>query len=111
MDIEKEPLACNVLAIPASERALHTSNWERLAARITGVQALPDGYAFQFAPSDDTLMLMAQVIARERLCCPFFSFDVALESHGGPMRLKLSGRDGVKQFIEAEFARVFASAR
>lgn len=38
-----------------------------------------------------------------RLCCPFFDFVVELERNGGPLWLKLIGRDGIKPFIQAEF--------
>src|SRR6185436_16363361 len=39
---------------------------------------------------------------RERLCCPFFTFEIVAEREGGPLWLNLRGRKGVKAFINAE---------
>lgn len=108
MNSETTPLACNMLAIPAAERAEHMANWQRLTANAVGVKALTDGYAFQFQPNEETLTSIAQVIRRERLCCPFFRFCVSVEPEGGPMVLALTGRAGVRLFIEAEFAPVLS---
>ena len=47
-------------------------------------------------------MKVAEFIANERLCCPFFGFTVEIEPEGGALWLHLTGRDGVKPFIQAE---------
>lgn len=47
-------------------------------------------------------MKVAEFIANERLCCPFFGFTVEVEPQGGVLWLHLTGRDGVKSFIQAE---------
>jgi hypothetical protein len=47
-------------------------------------------------------MKVAEFIANERLCCPFFGFTVEVEPQGGALWLHLTGRDGVKSFIQAE---------
>jgi hypothetical protein len=51
-----------------------------------------------------TYQLVAEWAAGERVCCPFFDIDLQAEREGGPLWLRLTGRDGVKQFIEAEGA-------
>jgi len=38
------------------------------------------------------------------LCCPFFDIDLRVEKEGGPLWLRLTGREGVKQFIKADFS-------
>ncbi|MBA2392489.1 MAG: hypothetical protein H0V70_07050 [Ktedonobacteraceae bacterium] len=38
-------------------------------------------------------------IANERLCCPFLHFTVEIEPHGGPFWLRLTGGEGVKEYI------------
>jgi hypothetical protein len=40
----------------------------------------------------------------ERACCPFFDIDMRLEREGGSLWLGLTGREGVKQFIQADGA-------
>ena len=47
--------------------------------------------------------LFRKWVAGERLCCPFFDIDVHVEREGGSLWLRLTGREGVKQFIRADF--------
>jgi hypothetical protein len=43
--------------------------------------------------------------AGERLCCPFFDIEVRMEREGGSVWLRLTGREGTKQFIRSDFTR------
>jgi hypothetical protein len=51
----------------------------------------------------DTILRAAEFISLERLCCPFFNFVLEVEPESGPLWLKMTGQDGVKQFLQAEF--------
>lgn len=64
---------------------------------------MPDGYAFRFPSKQSTILLASEFIARERLCCPFFTFELVIEPEDGPLWLRLRGAEGVKEFIKAEF--------
>jgi hypothetical protein len=66
------------------------------------IRELPDGYAFRFAVEPTLCLTVAEFMTLERLCRPFFSFSLELEREGGPMWLRLTGREGVKQFLQAE---------
>ena len=46
--------------------------------------------------------LLAEWIAQEHLCCPFFEIELRLEPEGGPAWMRLTGREGTKQFIQAD---------
>jgi len=39
----------------------------------------------------------------ESKCCPFFDFHIDLENEGKLVCLRLTGEEGIKQFIRAEF--------
>lgn len=94
------PFACDMSAIPPEERAQHMAAIEAVFGAVQEVRELPDGYSFRL---DSALLLqVADFIAKERLCCPFFGFTVHLEPEGGAMWLSLTGREGVKPFILAE---------
>ena len=69
---------------------------------VRRVDELPDGYAFSLPSETDALLLAAEFVALERLCCPFFDFRLEVEREGGEVRLILTGREGVKPFIQAE---------
>jgi len=67
----------------------------------TSVRELPDGFEFQYPSDMKTYQLVAEWAAGERVCCPFFEIDLRSEPEGGPLWLRLTGRDGVKEFIHA----------
>jgi len=68
------------------------------------VRELPNGYEFEYAADASTLQLMAAWAIGERACCPFFDIDMRLEREGGSLWLVVTGREGVKQFIQADGA-------
>ena len=99
---QESPFACNMLALDAEGRKRHKVVSERMRAAVKEVQDLPDGYAFRFPAEESTILLVSEFIARERLCCPFFRFELIAEGEDGPLWLRLRGREGVKEFIKAE---------
>jgi hypothetical protein len=48
--------------------------------------------------------MLTEWAAGERLCCPFFDIEIRMEREGGSVWLKLTGREGTKQFIEVDAA-------
>jgi hypothetical protein len=48
------------------------------------------------------LAVMAEFVANERLCCPFFGFEIAVERGGGPAWLRITGEGEAKRVLEAE---------
>lgn len=99
---QESPFTCNMLALDVEGRRRHKTVMEQMRAATNEVKVLPDGYAFRFAADQPTILLVSEFIARERLCCPFFTFEMVAEQEDGPLWLRLRGRKGVKKFIEAE---------
>ena len=100
---KQSPFSCNVFGMDSVQRQRWEVLIEHLAVAKQEVRELPDGYAFRFAPEPAMLKDLAEWIVYERLCCPFFDFEIAVEREGGPLWLRLKGRPGVKQFIRSEF--------
>ncbi len=97
--------ACNRFALTPQQRKRHFDELgPKLVSLKKNVRALPDGYDFEFPPDSDTVQLVAEWAVGERACCPFFDIDMRLEREGGSLWLALTGRDGVKQFIQADGA-------
>ena len=94
------PVACEMTAIPQAQRQAHIETSKELFSQIQEFRELENGYAFRFA--QDVLVKLAQFVELERLCCPFLNFVVEVEEDGGPVWLRLTGRDGVKAFIREE---------
>jgi hypothetical protein len=89
-------------AIAPEERGQHIAAIEAVFGAAQEIRELPDGYSFRLPNETPMLLRVADFIAKERLCCPFFGFAVQLEPEGGALWLSLTGREGVKPFILAE---------
>jgi hypothetical protein len=100
---QKSVFACNMLALNAKERARHIEVTRQLRTATKESLELPDGYGFRFSSDQPTILLVSEFIARERLCCPFFTFEMVVEPEDGPLWMRLRGTEGVKDFIRAEF--------
>jgi len=99
------PIACDLTAIPANEREEHETLAKQLFFEaIPERRELADGYAFQFRA--DEYPQLAEFIANERLCCPFFRFTLEVTPARGPIWLHITGGEGVKEFIQLEFTKV-----
>jgi hypothetical protein len=102
---QESPLACNRLALTPEQRKRHFEEvGPALRARKKGVQSLADGYEFEFPGDAETFRLAAEWAGGEHVCCPFFEISLHLAPEGGPLRIRVTGRDGVKQFMEADGA-------
>jgi len=100
--------ACDRKALSPEARKRHFGELgPALRAAHQQIRELPDGFEFAFPGDTATFRLAAEWAEGERLCCPFFNIDLRLEREGGPLWLRLTGREGVKQFIRADFAGWF----
>lgn len=100
---QKPVFACNMLALDVTARKRHIEVTKQLRAMMEQERELPDGYAFRFPSEQATILLVSEFIARERLCCPFFTLEMVVEPEDGPLWMRLRGAEGVKAFIRAEF--------
>ena len=99
------PLACNIGAMNATERHQYNALTEKVLAAVEGRTALPDGYALRIDRQRVSIAEIAKWIEFEQRCCPFFDFQLRLDRENGPVTLTLTGRKGVKEFLDAELKR------
>lgn len=102
MKKEPSPIACDMTAIAPEQRPQHMATIKRLFSLVEKMRELPDGYSFKLPNDSEVVLMAAEFISLERLCCPFFDFAIDIEREGGPFWLSLTGRQGVKPFIMAE---------
>jgi hypothetical protein len=95
---------CNVKALTPTERAHHKQLGEKLAALRKAIVETEKGYEFQFSPVNVTLAEVADWVAAESKCCPFFDFHIDVERSGSLLCLRLTGEEGIKAFIRVEFS-------
>jgi len=100
------PFACVMEAIEPAQREAHIATAKSLFGRVTEVRELENGYSFCFGSDATVLTLLADFVTLEKLCCPFFGFIIRIEPEGGDILLDLTGRDGVKPFIQVEIGEI-----
>lgn len=100
------PIACDPSAI-GGDWQHHTTVIKRWQEAVEEAVELPNGYGYRFKADTDLLMSLAEFVSRERLCCPFFTFQIEVNP-GGSMWLRLTGPDSTKALLETTFNMIQA---
>lgn len=100
---EQAKLYCNITAFSPGERAYYQELTNKLTLNRRNAIEIARGYEFQFNASAISLVDLAEWVAYESRCCPFFDFYIGLRSEGTLLSLQLTGEHDVKAFIRAEF--------
>lgn len=92
------PIACSLSELDQAERGeeISTNIFSEVQQRIE----LEDGYEFLFPGTDVLAAKLLQFIITERDCCRFFTFELIFDPNLGPIKLRLRGLEGTKEFIE-----------
>ena len=97
------PFVCNMTALSETQRTRYRKILEKLNDSRQSIKELGDGYAFRFKYDSQLILEAAEFIVFERLCCPFFDFELAVKQNTNRLWLRLRGQEGTKEFIRAEF--------
>jgi hypothetical protein len=92
-------IACDPNPITPEQRERWLEVGTQLYAAVQEVQELPDGYNFRLPSDPEMLLIVAEDLNFERLCCPFVRYTFEIEPHGGPFWLRFTGGEGVKEFL------------
>ena len=99
---QETPLACSLEKTLTKEQRAHKREiMQKMAAARIDTKEIADGYVFRFRPEAVSFTEIADWVSTERICCPFFDLAIESERENGPLSLRITGRDGVKQFIRA----------
>jgi hypothetical protein len=99
----KPVFACNLKAISAAERPRYNELVKRIRGAIRNRSEISEGYAFKLDSKTVTLPEAAEWIVMERLCCPFLTLQLSAAGNHTDWTLTLTGPEGVKPLIVAEF--------
>lgn len=94
------PIQCVLDAIPEAEREAQVARSRKIFGAVQAVHETAEGYTFSLPI--EMLINVATWASFERLCCPFFEFDVTFLSSATTLDFTLSGGDAVKAFIRHE---------
>ncbi|HEX4440241.1 MAG TPA: hypothetical protein VH854_09235 [Thermoanaerobaculia bacterium] len=104
------PLACRLDALTAAQRERHRSLSEKLVGAVVSARELADGWEISLdlskirdaKGSPYCVIELAEWVDLESRCCPFVDFGIDTSGRGGPVRLRLTGAEGVKELIASE---------
>jgi hypothetical protein len=108
---ENLPIACDLTAIPVAVRQEHFAAVPIIFQAVQEVKELTNGYTFRFANEPGMFMALAHFVENERRCCSFFGFALEIEPGGGPLWLRLTGGEGVKEFQTTTFGDLHEAVR
>jgi hypothetical protein len=91
------PTACNLLEPDFAKRQGELA--EDIFGGASRGDELEDGYEFAFAGNAEWVGKLVDFLSSERICCPFFAFELILEPDLGSIWLRVRGAEGVKEFI------------
>jgi hypothetical protein len=94
---------CNMNALNDVQRERYKELILKLNNERQSIKELNDGYGFRFKADSQLIQDAAEFIVYERLCCPFFDFELVVEQDSNRLWLRLRGQDGIKEFIREEF--------
>jgi hypothetical protein len=105
------PLACNLKAFTAEERADWRKQLDHVMASVSAAKEISDGYSFSVDVRKASLVDVARWVELERKCCPFLVFEIGMQGQHGSAWLNLRGAKGVKEFIAEDFRPIFERLR
>jgi len=97
------PIACNLLGLTSSQRLRQQELHKQLFSQAAGIRELPNGYAVGLPGTKENVLAAAEFITLERVCCSFFRFELAVGQPEEPLWLRITGGEGVKEFLKSEF--------
>ena len=101
--MDRQPLACNLTALSAEDRAQRRSLIGQLRRALTNVAPVADGCDLQFVHDESVPAVLHHFIRFEQACCPFLTFRVL--HRGGDILLRITGPEGTESFVRAEMIR------
>jgi hypothetical protein len=102
-DYDGHPLHLQLNALSEAQKERYKKLTRNLNEARQAVKELSDGYGFRFKADSQIILDAAEFIVYERLCCPFFNFELIIETDTNRLWLNLRGQQGIKEFIRSEF--------
>jgi len=104
--ISGAPFVCHLDAFTPDERVHHAGLIEQLRPLLESVRELPGGYALRFMEDGSVFARLAEWMRLESSCCPFLRLELKVVGRSGPVELRLTGAEGVKEFLREQVPMV-----
>jgi hypothetical protein len=104
LDGPNMPIACDLTVFTARERAEHEKLGDSLFAEVKRVVEHGNGFTLVFELDAKLDERIKSWLAKEKRCCPFFSFAITREDAPSSLVLRISGPQGAKEILQSELA-------
>ena len=101
-------VACSLSVPELRER--ETALLARFRSSVIETEELPNGYSFRGPGDGKWIAIVAELIAVERVCCPFLTFELAAQPNLGPVIVRVFGPSGAKDFVRTILCKPDGSA-
>ena len=105
----KSPIACDMSVLSPAQREMHLATSRELFSNLKEIRELSNGYEVRL-DAPNVILEAAEFVTLEKLCCPFLNFSIVVEAESGPVWLRLTGREGVKEFLREEINGLVGTA-
>jgi hypothetical protein len=96
-------VACSLTTVEFRDR--ETMLLQKFRSAVTETEELQDGYAFRLAGDGKWIRLIAELMAAERQCCPFLTFEFVALPQKGPLIIRVTGPAGTKEFLRTHLCK------
>lgn len=93
-------LSCSLTSAELQDRIAMLK--DEIFPNMTKKEELEEGYIYYFEDEGDLAVKILEFIGKEKQCCPFFKFDFSVLPFKKGLALKISGSEGVKDFLSVE---------
>lgn len=102
-DNDAIPVACTLSDTELREREVRVL--AEFKSAVIGTEELHDGFAFRIPVDDKSIAAVAELIAAERECCRFLTFELTVAPNLGRVILRVTGPAGTKDFLRMTFCK------
>lgn len=99
----RAPLCCDLQILNAADRQRRAMLFSRVREAMVQRRETLKGYVFRLDPARLHRPELHEWIALEGKCCPFLRFRITTGPEAGALWLHVTGRQGAKEVIRAEF--------
>jgi hypothetical protein len=97
------PIVCDPNALTAEQRERWMEIGTAMYKAVQEIEELPNGYALRLPGTSEMLILIAEDLTMDRLCCPFLSYTLEIQPDRGSFWLKITGSQDAKAFLKMSF--------
>jgi hypothetical protein len=93
------PIACRLS--DSEFRKREATLLAQFKSMVTTTEELRDGYVFRVPGDAKSFAIVTELIAAERACCPFLTFEMTAPPNMSPLMVSVTGPPGSKEFLKA----------